>query len=161
MELLPGKLITIRNFEKKDRDQISKFISDEFNNKAVFEEYLKLVEASYNDDFDEEGEKHFAIESNGELIGELTLLFEKPYIYFSYSLNAQFDTRIYIQELFVLVIKYLHLIYPHRQIVTTTNKFNLVARAVIENLGFTRQSIDKIANTYTYSIFVPNPNKGK
>lgn len=161
MELLPGKLITIRNFEKKDRDQISTFISDEYNNKAVFEEYLKLVEASYNDDFDEEGEKHFAIESNGELIGELTLLFEKPYIYFSYSLNAQFDTRIYIQELFVLVIKYLHLIYPHRQIVTTTNKFNLVARAVIENLGFTRQSIDKIANTYTYSIFVPNPNKGK
>lgn len=161
MELLPGKLLSIRNFEKKDLENISKFISEEYNNKTIFEEYLKIIETSYNDDFDEEGEKHFAIDSKGELIGELTLLFEKPYIYFSYSLNTQFDTRIYIQELFMIVIKYLHLIYPHRQIVTTTNKFNLVARAVIENLGFERKSIDKIANTYTYSIFVPNPNKGK
>lgn len=161
MELLPGKLITIRQFEKKDLDYIGQFISSEAHNESVLKEYQKVIESSFNDDFDQEGERHFALEHDKELIGELTLLLEKPYIYLSYSLNSNYEARIYIQDLFVTLIKYLHLIYPHRQIITTTNKFNLVARAVIENFGFTRQSIDKIANTYTYSIFVPNPNKGK
>ena len=161
MELINGKLINIRTFEEKDLNYIGQFISSEANNKAVLEEYQNVIASSYEDDFDGEGEKHFAIDKEGELIGQLTLIFEKPYIYFSYTLNSEYDTRIYIQDLVLSLIKYLHLIYHHRQIITTLDKFNLVARAVVENLGFERKSIDKLANTYTYSIFVPNPNKGK
>ena len=159
MELLSSKLISIRNFTEDDVKYIEKFIDGD--NNGVFAEYKQIIASSLNDDFDQEGEKHFAIDKNGELIGQLSLTFEKPYIYLSYALNSEYETRIYIQELLVLVIKYLHMIYPHRQIITTADKFNLVARSVIENFGFTRQSVDKTTNTYTYSLFVPNPNKGK
>lgn len=159
MELLSSKLFIIRNFSQDDVNYIDSFINKD--NENVYSEFKEIIANSLNDDFDEEGEKHFAIDKDGELIGQVTLTFEKPLIYFSFALNSQYETRIYIQELFVLLIKYLHLLYPHRQIITNANKFNLVTRAVIENFGFERQSIDKTTDTYTYTLFTPNPNKGK
>ena len=159
MELLSSKLFIIRNFTQDDVNYIDSFINKD--NENVYSEFKEIIANSLNDDFDEEGEKHFAIDKDGELIGQVTLTFEKPFIYFSFALNSQYETRIYIQELFVLLIKYLHLLYPHRQIITNANKFNLVTRAVIENFGFERKAIDKTTDTYTYTLFTPNPNKGK
>lgn len=161
MELLSSKLFSIRNFTEDDLNYIDNFINKEANNELIYSEYKQIIASSLNDDFDEEGEKHFAIDKAGELIGQVTLNFEKPYIYFSFTFNSEYETRIYIQELFVLLIKYLHLLYPHRQIVTNAYKFNLVTRAVIENFGFERKAIDKTTDTYTYTLFTPNPNKGK
>lgn len=161
MEIIEGKLLLIRNYEKSDFDMLAYYLKEENSSKAFEDRFFEIVKESFSHDFSEEGEKHFAIASKDEISGRLTVTLEKPSIFISYSLYGKFNSRVYIQDLIVMVVKHLHLLYPHRDISIFVPKFDLKVRSIVENLGFKISSIDHLANIYKYSIFLPNPNKDK
>lgn len=155
-----GQLI-IRNFGANDLMAISRYIEHENLNVALLQEANDCYFKSLNDDFDSEGIKNFAIENNAKLIGHLNVKLEKPHIYLSINIYPMFDKRIIDQSTWINVVKYLHSLYPHRDLITSVQKFDLKRRSILENLGFTVQHIDKVLGVYTYSLFKPNTNKEK
>ncbi len=161
MEFINVGQLVIRNFIANDLLSISKYIEHENLSVSLLHETNDCYFKSLNDDFNSEGVKNFAIEYDGKLIGSLNVKLEKPHIYLSVSIYPMFDKRIVDQSIWINVVKYLHSLYPHRDLITSVQKFDLKRRAILENLGFNVINIDKVLSIYTYSLFVPNPNKEK
>lgn len=158
MEIIVTKNLIIRNYTDSDIALLKKL--DEENVENV-DETMNLLKDSFNDDLDSDGEKHFAIEMNGNLIGRLDVNIQKLVIHFSHFILPNYETRQVIQELVINVVKYLHILYHHRELTTYAERFDLKTRGVLETLGFTRKFLDKEKELYTYSLFVPNPHKDK
>ena len=149
MVILETKHLIVRNVKADDFDALNELshLSKEDLSKAV------------DDDFDSEGEKLFAIDKSDNLIGLLSINFNKPYVIFNYEFTSKEDTRINAQELLTTLVKYLHNLYKHREILISANKFDYQKRSLLENLSFKRKSLDSDSNIYTYSLFTFNPNK--
>lgn len=159
MEIFATKNLIIRNLKSADFPILKALY--ELNDKDLesVNELQVAVEKAENDDFNSEGVKRFAIEKNGKTIGHLGLAFDKPYVSFSYKFFEDEDTRINAQDLIFTLVRYVHKLYPHREINVAAEKFDYKKRSVLENLSFNRKSFNAELNTYTYSIFVINPNK--
>ena len=161
MEFIHIGQLVIRNFGANDLMAISRYIEHENLNVALLQEANDGYFKSLKDDFGSEGIKNFAIEYDKKLIGHLNVKLEKPHIYLSINIYPMFDKRIIDQSAWINVVKYLHFLYPHRDLITSVQKFDLKRRSILENLGFTVQNIDKVLGIYTYSLFKPNTNKEK
>ncbi len=161
MEFIRVGQLLIRNFIADDLISISNYIEQANLSVALLNETKECYFKSLNDDLDSEGAKNFAIEYDNKLIGNIGIKLEKPHIYIAVNIYPMFDKRIVDQSVWINVVKYLHSLYPHRDLVTSVQKFDLKRRSILENLGFNVVNIDKVLGIYTYSIFVPNLNKEK
>lgn len=158
MEIFSTKNILVRNFEDSDINFLNEH---NIFGDIVFDDIKAIIEHSFNDDLDSEGEKHFAVVFKDELIGQIEVDIKKLVITISKNIIDKYDTRIINQELLLTLVKYIHLTYPHREIITYTGRFDLKNRGILEMLGFTRKNLDKEKGIYTYSLFHSNPKKDK
>ncbi len=161
MEFINNNNLIIRNFIASDLIILSKYIEEESLSKSLLSETNDCYFKSLNDDFDSDGEKNLAICLKDNLIGHLRVRLDKPHIFITVNLFSLYDKRVTDQLIWINLIKYLHSLYAHRDIITVVQKFDLKRRSILENLGFKVTSIDKSIGTYTYSIFSPNPVKEK
>lgn len=161
MEIIQGRLLTVRNYTKDDYETLSHFLLEENSSKEYEQSFLDLVNKSFEDDISSSGEKMLAIALNNEVIGRLSIIIDKPSIVVSHSLYGKYNSRIYIQDLVMSTVMVLHQMYPHREISTYASKFDYKLRAVLENFGFVLANIDKLTNIYRYTIFKSNPLKDK
>ena len=161
MEFINNNNLIIRNFIASDLIILSKYIKEESLSKSLLTETNDCYFKSLNDDFDSDGEKNLAICLKDNLIGHLCVRLDKPHIFITVNLFSLYDKRVTDQLIWINLIKYLHSLYAHRDIITVVQKFDLKRRSILENLGFKVTSIDKSIGTYTYSIFSPNPAKEK
>ena len=161
MEFINNNNLIIRNFIASDLIILSKYIKEESLSKSLLTETNDCYFKSLNDDFDSDGEKNLAISLKDNLIGHLRVRLDKPHIFITVNLFSLYDKRVTDQLIWINLIKYLHSLYAHRDIITVVQKFDLKRRSILENLGFKVTSIDKSIGTYTYSIFSPNPAKEK
>ncbi len=148
----------VRNFVDEDLDIINEH---HIFGDSIVSDVKEIIQNSFNDDLDSDGEKHFAVTQNGSLIGQIGVNIQKLAITISKNIIDQYDTRIINQELLLTLVKYLHMIYPHREIICYLGRFDLKNRGVLEMLGFVRKNLDKEKGIYTYSLFKPNPHKDK
>lgn len=158
MEIFATKSFIIRNFTKDDLVSLNE---NHIFGDVIQDDLKTLIENSFNDDFDSEGEKHFAVTYNDKIIGQIQTDIKKLVITISKTLIDEFDNRIANQEILITLVKYLHMIYPHREIITYTERFDLKNRGILEMLGFERKNLDKDKGIYTYSLFKSNPLKDK
>ncbi|HBF67720.1 MAG TPA: hypothetical protein DDW20_00140 [Firmicutes bacterium] len=158
MEIFSTKNLIIRNFVDDDL-----VIANEHHifGDGILDDVKETIKNSFNDDLDSDGEKHFAVTLKGALIGQIGVDIRKLAITISKNIIDQYDTRIINQELLLTLVKYLHMIYPHREIICYLGRFDLKNRGVLEMLGFVRKNLDKEKGIYTYSLFKPNPRKDK
>lgn len=161
MEFIHSGSLVIRNFVANDLIVLSKYVEEENLSVALLHETNECYFKSLNDDLDKDGSKNFAISYEDHLIGLLGIKLERPCIYINVCIYPMFDKRVVDQLVWINVVKYLHSLYPHREMITTVQKFDLKRRSILENLGFIVKKIDKELDIYTYSIFVANPNKEK
>ena len=146
MKYAIGSNIIIRTI--KSEENIDNFLHSFINN-------------NFDGDILSEGDKILGIEEGGNLIGAISLKLAKPSIYLDALILPKYDNRKIVTDVLLTIVKYLHNIYKHRNIIVKSKKNDYAHRQVIEYLGFNRVEIDKENGIYIYNIFVPNPNKEK
>ena len=146
MKYAIGSNIIIRTI--KSEENIDNFLHSFINN-------------NFDGDILSEGDKILGIEEGRNLIGAISLKLAKPSIYLDALILPKYDNRKIVTDVLLTIVKYLHNIYKHRNIIVKSRKNDYAHRQVIEYLGFKRVEIDKENGIYIYNIFVPNPNKEK
>lgn len=159
MILIESSHFVIRNYEQDDFSELRRLMNLENSSDDAEDEFIKIATDNFECDFLSEGEKTLAISSGDALIGRFSVILQSPSIYISYQFYESHDNRANIQELILVVVKHLHNLYPHREIIIYVAKYDLRRRSIVENFGFEIKSINKVSNIYEYSLFKPNLEK--